>query len=59
MVAAGGVLAMLGAIVFAWRLPALRPAARQLILAQQAAGGDPPEEIIVATEDAPDDTDPR
>jgi MFS family permease len=59
MVAAGGALAVLGAIAFAWRLPTLRPAARRLILAQQTAGGDPPEEIIVATEDAPDDKDPR
>ena len=37
VVAAGGVLACAGAIRFWTRLPALRPDARQLLLAQQAA----------------------
>ena len=39
MVAAGGVLAVLGAIVFGLKLPALRPDARRLISAQQPATG--------------------
>ena len=41
MVATGGGLAILGAIGFGLRLPALRPDARRLIVAQQMAGGDP------------------
>ena len=41
-VAGGGVLCILfGAIPFALRLPSLRPAARSLVLAQQAAAGVP------------------
>jgi MFS family permease len=40
-VAAGGVVCMCGAAVFGWRLPALRPEARRIIVAQQAAAGDP------------------
>jgi len=44
-VAAGGVIAIAGAIAFGLHLPALRPEARQLILAQQMVGGDPAEEV--------------
>jgi len=44
-VAAGGVIAIAGAMLFGLRLPALRPEARQLILAQQMVGGDPAEEV--------------
>jgi MFS family permease len=44
-VAAGGVLCVLGALVFRWRLPRLRSQARQLILALESAAGHPPEEI--------------
>ena len=40
-VAAGGVLTILGSIVFALRLPALRVEARALIISQQAAAGEP------------------
>jgi len=39
-VACGGVLTILGSIVFAVRLPALRGEARQLIIAQQAGAGE-------------------
>lgn len=42
-VGAGGVICIVGALVFARVLPSLREGARRLILAQQAAGGDPPE----------------
>jgi len=45
-VAAGGVVAIAGSLVFGFRLPSLRPEARQLILAQQMVGGDPAEEVI-------------
>jgi MFS family permease len=41
-VALGGVVCLAGAGVFLLRLPVLRPAARQLILAQQVAAGQPP-----------------
>jgi len=44
-VAAGGVIAIAGAIAFGLHLPDLRPEARQLILAQQMVGGDPAEEV--------------
>jgi MFS family permease len=40
-VAAGGAVCVLGAAVFGWRLPALRSAARRIIVAQQAAAGEP------------------
>ncbi len=43
-IAAGGLVCLAAAAVFAWKLPALRPEGRRLILAQQFAGGDPPEE---------------
>ncbi len=42
----GGALCMLAAIIFARRLPVLRPEARRLILAQQAAAGQPEEGIL-------------
>jgi MFS family permease len=43
-VALGGAACLLGAALFALRLPALRAEARRLIVAQEAAGGEPPEE---------------
>lgn len=43
-IALGGVACILGAIVFALRLPALRNEARRIIVSLQMAGGDPPEE---------------
>jgi MFS family permease len=45
-VGVGGAICMLAAIVFAGRLPVLRPEARRLILAQQAAAGHPEEGIM-------------
>ena len=44
-VAAGGVVCVLGALIFRWRLPRLRSQARLLILALESAAGHPPEEI--------------
>jgi MFS family permease len=41
----GGVAAVIGAIVFGLKLPALRPAAREMIVAQQMAGGTPAQEM--------------
>ena len=43
-VAGGGIICMLGAAVFGFRLPGLRAEARRLIAAAQVAGGDPPQE---------------
>jgi MFS family permease len=43
-VAAGGVVCIIGASVFALRLPGLRTEARQLIVAQQMVGGVPAEQ---------------
>ena len=43
-VAIGGVVCIGGAIVFASRLPALRPEGRRMIVALQMAGGEPPDE---------------
>ena len=45
-VAAGGAVCVVGASIFALRLPALRTRARELIIAQQMVGGDPPEEAL-------------
>lgn len=45
-VAAGGVACLIGAAVFATKLPSLRPEARELILAQQMAAGDPPAGVM-------------
>jgi MFS family permease len=47
-VALGGAVSVVGAGVFWSRWPALRVAARELIVAQQMAGGDPAEEITAA-----------
>lgn len=44
-VAMGGLVALTGGIVFGLRWPALRPAARELVIAQQMTGGTPPQEI--------------
>jgi MFS family permease len=44
-VALGGVIALGASIVFALRLPALRPEARRLILAQQMVAGHPADEV--------------
>lgn len=44
-VAMGGMIAILGGILFGLRWPALRPAARELVIAQQMIGGDPPQEM--------------
>lgn len=44
-VAIGGGISVIGAIVFGLKLPALRPAARELIIAQQMAGGAPAQEM--------------
>jgi MFS family permease len=49
-VAVGGVIAIAGSIAFWLRLPALRPEARQLILAQQMVGGDPAEAVTAQGE---------
>ncbi len=43
-VAGGGAVCLLGALLFARRLPALRSEAREMILALQMTAGDPPEE---------------
>jgi MFS family permease len=45
-VGVGGALCLLAAVIFARRLPVLRPEARRLILAQQAAAGQPEEGIL-------------
>jgi MFS family permease len=42
-VSLGGTMCVIGAAVFGWRLPALRPHARRIIIAQQAAAGEPPQ----------------
>ena len=44
-VAIGGAVCIGAAALFGARLPALRPAARELIVAQSAAGGEPPQGI--------------
>ena len=48
-VAIGGLVCVLGGALFAFRLPQLRPAARQLIVAQQMVGGDPAQEVTGTT----------
>jgi len=40
-VAAGGVISIIGAVVFGWRLPGLRIEARRLMITQETAAGDP------------------
>jgi MFS family permease len=42
----GGVICMIAASVFLWRLPQFRIYARELVVAQGLAGGDPAQEII-------------
>jgi MFS family permease len=42
-VALGGGVALLGGLVFAWRLPSLRGPARTLVIAYEHVGGEPPE----------------
>lgn len=44
-VALGGIVCVVGAVVFGAHLPALRQEARQIIVALQAAGGEPAEEM--------------
>jgi MFS family permease len=44
-IAIGGIVAIVGAAVFGSKLPAIRPAAREMIVAQQMAGGAPAEEM--------------
>jgi MFS family permease len=51
-VAAGGLLTILGAIAFAFRLPALRGEARQLIIAQQSGAGETPEQATATGAEA-------
>jgi MFS family permease len=46
-VALGGAACVVGATVFAARLPGLRSEARELIIAQTMAGGDPADEMTV------------
>jgi len=52
-VAFGGVACVAAAGVFWARLPALRPEARQLIVAQSLAGGDPPAEMTGPAAEVP------
>ncbi len=47
----GGILSVIAAGAFAARLPALRGAARELIIASQMAGGTPAEEMTGARDD--------
>jgi len=51
-VAAGGVVAIAGSILFGLRWPELRSEARQLVLAQQMVGGAPAEEVTAQAEPA-------
>jgi MFS family permease len=44
-VALGGMLSIIGGIIFGWRWSAHRPVARELIVAQQMAGGTPAQEM--------------
>ena len=41
----GGIVAMMGAAVFALKLPSLRSVGREMIVAQQMAGGTPAQEM--------------
>lgn len=52
-VAIGGGVAVVAAIAFRLRLPAIRPEARQLIVAQGFAGGDPVQEMTGPGQDVP------
>ena len=53
-VAAGGVIAIAGSVVFGLRLRALRPEARRLIMAQNMVAGDPADEVTSQGEAAAD-----
>ena len=44
-VATGGAVCLVGAGIFARRLPGLRGEARRLIIAQESLGGEPPESL--------------
>ncbi|HJT52593.1 MAG TPA: MFS transporter [Candidatus Angelobacter sp.] len=44
-VAMGGIIGAIGGVIFGWRWPALRPAARELVIAQQMTGGAPAQEM--------------
>ena len=48
-VAIGGLVCIAGAAIFRLRLPAFRPPARELIVAQGLAGGEPPAEVTAIT----------
>jgi uncharacterized membrane protein YfcA len=45
----GGVIAIIGAAVFARNLPKIRVEARELILAQGMAGGEPAQEVTASS----------
>ena len=45
----GGLICIMGATIFAWRLPALRVQAQQIIPALQAVSGDPPDELTTSS----------
>jgi hypothetical protein len=47
-VAIGGVTCLVGAAVFARRLPAMRGVARELILAQGMSAGEPPASVPIS-----------
>jgi MFS family permease len=47
-VAIGGITCVTGGAIFAYRLPAMRPVARQLILAQKMGTGEPPASLAVS-----------
>ena len=51
-VAGGGAITVLAAVGFSLRLPSLRPAARELIIAQQAGGGEPVEQATATGAEA-------
>jgi hypothetical protein len=44
-VAIGGIIGAAGGVIFGFKWPALRPAARQLVIAQQMTGGTPAQEM--------------
>ena len=53
-VAMGGVIAIAGSFAFGLRLPALRPEARRLIMAQHMVAGDPADEVTAHGAGDPD-----
>jgi len=52
-VAIGGITCLAGGAIFARRLPAMRPVARQLILAQGMGTGEPPASLAVSRSGEP------